>query len=109
MKEQDSLRSGEPQRKLQEWFMKSDVFLHSKVLFCQHSLDIRYTQGQALTFSVSINICDKERSSGNRTPFRHSLELNRLHLPHIFVVCTLINAKKSLILTIFYIYALPSA
>lgn len=101
MKEQDSLRSGVPHRKLKEWFMKSNVFLCSKVFFCQHSLDIRYTQGQALTFSVSINICDRERSSGNRTPFRHSLELNRLHFPHIFVVCTLINAKKTLILIIF--------
>lgn len=109
MKEEDSLRSGEPQRKLKEWVMKPDVFLRSEVFFCLHSLDIRYTQGQALTFSVSINICDKERGSGNRTPFRHSLELNRLHPPHIFVVCTLINTKKSSILTIFYIYALPSA
>lgn len=76
--------------------MKSNVFLCSKVFFCQHSLDIRYTQGQALTFSVNINMCDRERSTGNRTPFRLSPVLNRLHFAHIFVVCTLINAKKPL-------------
>lgn len=70
MKEHDSLRSGVSQRKSKEWFMKSNVFLCSKVFFCQYTLDIRYTQGQVLTFSVSINICDRERSTGNRMPFR---------------------------------------
>lgn len=74
-----------------EWFMKSSVFLHPKVFFCQHSMGIRYTQGQALTLSVRISICDRARRRGNITPFRCSLELNRLHLLHTSVVCPLVN------------------
>lgn len=92
MKEQDSLRTGVPQRQQSlERFKKSNVFLHSEVFFCQHNLDIRYRQGQALTFSVRMSICDRVRSIGNRIPFRCSLELNRLYFPYIFVVCTLVN------------------
>lgn len=89
-----------------EWFMKASVFLHSEVFFRQCSLDIRYTQGQALTLSLRINICDRGTSRGNKTPFRCSLESNRLHFPYIFVVCFLVKKQILTLLKLFFSWLL---